>query len=96
MRTRNKGYSHYGFEPGEEKSLKELCRRNDFKTYMMIHMAAYKAHPGIADDLAYSLINGLSYDKIEFIKTTPISKVDFYGYQRECLYFFKKMLEQQR
>lgn len=93
MRTREKSYDDYGFAPGEEKRLKELCREKNFKTYILIHLAARKACPDMAEDIAYSLLKGLSYEKILFIHSLPISKNDFYAYRRKCLYFFKRMSE---
>lgn len=95
MKTRHISYNDYGFAPGEEKQLKEHCRRKDFKTYIIVHLAAYKANPEIAEDLAYSLINGLSYEKMEFTHNIPIPKVDFYAYRRKCLFIFKRIIQNQ-
>ena len=96
MKTRCKSYDDYGFEPGEEKQLKEACRKKDFKTLTMLTVASYKSNPGIAIELIYSLVNGLSYDKLESINYIPVSKVDFYAYRRKCLYYFKLMSEKQK
>lgn len=91
MRKREMGYQEYGFDLGEEKQLKEYCKKSDFSDHDTLLQAAISSNPAIAADLYYSLITGLSYDKISIIRYIPISKVDFYGYQRSCLATFRKL-----
>ena len=92
MKTRKISFREYGFEPGEEKRLKEYCRKSDFNDHTDLINAALSANPSIANDLYYSIVTGLSYDKIGRIRYIPITKVDFYGYQRKCLNIFRNFL----
>ena len=92
MRTREKGYEKYGFEPGEEKRLKEYCKNEGFSDHDILLQSAISSNPQIAVDLFYSLINGISYDRLMTLKYIPIPKTDFYGYQRKCLSMFRNLL----
>lgn len=92
MKTRFTGYDDYGFLPGEEKAIKEACRKINVEPRVLISMAAFRANPGIAEDITFSIINGVSYEKICIIRNVPISKVDFYAYRRKCLYYVKEIL----
>ena len=90
VKTRYKGYSDYHLEPGEEKELKALCRKKDFKTITTLLLAAYKAYPELAYALAFSLHYSASYEKICNIYDITIPKVDFYGHRRKTLFYFKR------
>lgn len=90
MRTRNKGYSEYEFASGEEREIKAMCRKRDFKTVTTLLLAAYKAYPEIAFALAFSLHYGVSYEKTCNAYDISIPKVDFYGHRRKTLFYFKK------
>ena len=92
MKIRGMKYSDYGFEKGEEKSLKEYCRLESFADHETLLQSAISANPAIAGDLFYSLLNGLSYDSLIKIKYIPYSKCDFYAYQRRCLSVFRNFL----
>lgn len=92
MRKREMGYQEYGFYPEEEKRLKEYCQKSDFSDHDTLLQAALSANPSIAADLYYSLVTGLSFDKLSNYRYIPIPKVDFYGYQRNCLWIFKDLM----
>lgn len=92
MKTREKGYTDYGFDCGEEKKLKEYCKNSEFREFDTLLQSAISSNPAIAGDLFYSLLNGLSYDSLEKIKYIPYSKGDFYAYQRRCLSVFRNFL----
>lgn len=94
MRKRNMGYQDYGFDVGEEYKLKEYCKIADQLDQSDLLQSAYCANPYIAHELWYTLITGLSYDKLASIHYIPISKTDFYAYQRACLAQFKDILIQ--
>ena len=94
MRKREMGYAEYGFSPGEEQDLKHYCRSPDFTEHEMLHKAAMEANPSIGPDIYYSLVKKLSYDRLNDTQYIPISKVDFYAYQRICLKKFKEMREE--
>lgn len=91
MRKREMGYQEYGFDPGEEK-LKEYCRKSDFSDHEILLQSAVSSNPAIAADLYYSLVTGLSFDRISNFRYIPIPKVDFYGYQQNCLAIFRNLL----
>lgn len=92
MRKREMGYQEYGFDEREEKCLKEYCRKSDFTDHGILLQAAISSNPAIVADLYYSLVKGLSFDRISNIRYIPIPKVDFYGYQRNCLAIFRNLL----
>jgi hypothetical protein len=91
MRTREKGFFEYGFQPGEEKEIKALCRKRDFKTVTTLLLAAYKAYPELAYALAFSLHYGVSYRRVCEICNLPILQEDFYGYRRKTLFYFRDL-----
>lgn len=99
MKTRQTSYTDYGFVDGNIKSekesskLKEYCRKPDFDEHVNLMHAAVSANQSLASDLYYSIVNNLSYEDISRIKYIPISKTDFYGYQRKCLYLFRDLLK---
>ena len=92
MRKREKSYQQYGFAPGEEQDLKHYCRSPDFTDHDTLLQAAIASNPSIAADLYYSLVRGLSFDRLNDVRYIPIPKVDFYGYQRNCLAIFRNLL----
>lgn len=92
VRTREKSYIDYGFEPGEEKKIMEYCSDGHFSEHDLLLQSAISANPYIASDLYYSIVNGVSYESLEKIKQIPLSKPDFYGYRRKCLAIFRNWL----
>uniref|UniRef100_A0AAU8AYV3 Transcriptional regulator n=1 Tax=Dulem virus 35 TaxID=3145753 RepID=A0AAU8AYV3_9CAUD len=98
MKTRQTSYVDYGFVEGnikkkkESNRLKEYCRKPDFNDHITLMHAAVSANESLAGDIFYSIINNLSYEDISRIKYIPISKTDFYGYQRKCLAQFRDLL----
>ena len=88
-RTRNKSYADYGFLPEDVKKWESICRKPDIDTRRMLRDAAYDANPEIAEDLIFSLANGLSYERMEVIKVMGINLVDFYAYRRKTLAIFR-------
>lgn len=59
---------------------------------MLVHYAAYNVNPDIAEELTYSIIKALSYDRLSVLRYIPIPRVDFYAYRRKTLAEFKKLL----
>lgn len=98
MKTRNTSYTDYGFQESEKESkrLKKYCCQPEFDEHVTLMQAAVSANASIAGDLFYSLRENLSYDEIERIKYIPISRGDFYGYQRKCLFIFRDLLRMYR
>lgn len=95
MRTRAKRYSDYGFKPGEQERLKKYCQSVGFCDNSILLQAAMSANPVIKDDLYYTIVTGISYDKLNDVRKILLPKNDFYGYQRKCLDIFRNLLIQQ-
>ena len=87
-------YEDYGFQPGEAKKWETLCRQPDLKVRYTLRDAAYQSNPDIAEDLIFSLANGLSYERMEVIKVMGINLVDFYAYRRKTLALFRDKWDQ--
>lgn len=92
MRTREKGFSDYGFSPEEEKKLKEWCRQVDFSEEILLLESAKKANASIFNDVYFSIVKGLSYEKLDKKVYQCIEKNSFYGYQRKTLAIFREAL----
>lgn len=90
MRTRDRGYEDYGIRDGEERQLMELARSTCHRK--ALRDAAYQANTGIAEDIIYSVVNGLSYDRLSQIRDIPAKKDDFYAYRRKALAIFRDIL----
>lgn len=82
----------YGIDRDEAKNLQELCRKPDITTRYALRDAAYQSNPEIAEDLIFSLANGLSYERMEVIKPMGINLVDFYAYRRKTLAIFRDIM----
>lgn len=82
-------YADYGFAPDDVKKWEALCRNPDLKVRYALRDAAYQANPSIAEDLIFSLANGLSYERMEVVKPISINLVDFYAYRRKTLALFR-------
>lgn len=92
MRTRQKGFADYGFSPGEETKLKEWCRKPDFAEEFLLLESAKMANASIFNDIYFSVVRGVSYEKMDFKVYQNIGKGDFYGYQRKTLAIFREAL----
>lgn len=92
MKTRKMGYSDYGFAPGEEKKLIKYCRRSDFAESLLLKDACRDSNECIADNLFFSIVYGMSYNKLTCKNYIPLSEVDFYAYRRKALGLFRKGL----
>ena len=89
MRTREKGFADYGFSQGEETKLKEWCRKPDFTEEFLLLESAKMANKDIFNDIYFSIVRGVSYEKMDFKVYQNIGKGDFYGYQRKTLAIFR-------
>lgn len=92
IRVRETGYDDYGLEPGEDKKIKKYCASAGFDDHLLLFNSALDANKQLASELYYSISKGLSYEDIDRVCYIPISKGDFYGYQRKTLYIFRDML----
>ena len=91
MRVRDTSFETYGFAPGEEKDLIERAKRAPYKEKQLLFVIANDVQPAIADDLYYSLVSGLSYDRLTGCKEIDYTKNDFYGYRRKCLAIYRNV-----
>lgn len=92
MRTREKGYSDYGISDAEVKELIQKSRTAAGRSLMQ--KAAFQANPELAEDLIYSIVNDLSYDRICIIRDIPAKKDDFYAYRRKAMSIFRDMIRE--
>lgn len=90
MKRRETYYKDYGLSNDDVKRLKSLCKKLDEDGQIALFGCAVSANIGVASLIYISLVYGLSYDLISSIMYIPISKTDFYAYQRYCLYLFSK------
>lgn len=86
-------YSDYGFEPCEEKRLLQYCQSYDFDKKQWLLQAALASNADLANDIYYSIVGNLSYDRLNTVKYIPASKTDFYGYRRKCLALFRDFMQ---
>lgn len=92
MKTRQMGYADYGFDEKEDKKLKAYCTRPEFEDQILLFHACLEANRYISAVLYFSIANGVSYEDLDRIKYVPISKGDFYGWQRKAMSLFRDML----
>ena len=92
MKRRYMGFDDYGFRPGEEKQLKEWCKKLDFSEEFLLLESAKMANPNIYHDLYFSIVRGVSYEKMDEKVYQYIGKGDFYGHQRKTLAIFREAL----
>lgn len=89
MRIREKGFADYGFVPGESDKLKAWCQKSDFSEEFLLLESAKMANASIFNDIYFSIVRGVSYEKMDFKVYQNIGKSDFYGYQRKTLAIFR-------
>lgn len=92
MRTRQKSYNDYGLIPGEEKIILERIRAE--KCHCIVLKAAVDTNEMIASELYYSIINQVSFEKLDAIRYIPVAKVDFYAYRRKCIALIRERLKE--
>lgn len=89
MRIREKGFADYGFVPGESDKLKAWCQKSDFSEEFLLLESAKMANASIFNDIYFSIVRGVSYEKMDFKAYQNIDKGSFYGYQRKTLAIFR-------
>lgn len=87
-------YSDYGLAEERAKALKAQCKRLDEAGHITLLRCAFVANRAIAPALYYSLASGASYDRLFAITPIPLSRTDFYAYQRYCLYLFSQRAQE--
>lgn len=94
MRARAKSYKDYGFQRNEEKYIKYLARQSNYEQWLLLYDAAYAVGSSLANDIVYSIVNGVSYDEILKIHYIPVGRTDFYGYCRATLAAFRDKMRE--
>ena len=92
MRTRTTYYSDYGFLNQEENLLKKWCRSIDFSEETLLLECAKKVNHRICNEIYYSIVKGVSFERLDQKNYVDCGKGDFYGYQRKTLATFKEAL----
>lgn len=94
MRMRDKSYRDYGFKHGEEKYIKYLAREPNYEQRLLLFDSAYSANQSIAEDIIFSIVNGVSYDDIQKIHYIPAGRSSFYGDCRATLALFRDKMRE--
>ena len=92
MRTREKSYSDYGITEDEINYIESFCRNAGVEDRNIIKNALSEIQPYIAPYVYYSLVDGLSYEKICAKSYIYMGKGDFYGYRRQCMEAIKRWM----
>lgn len=92
MRTREKGYKDYGLTQEEVEKILEWCKKPTFKENLLLLECAKKANEYFFNDVYFSLVKGLSYERLDQKSYQECYKVDFYGYRRKTLALFRDAL----
>lgn len=100
MRTREKPFSYiwYYTFPDDEEKVKERCLKGDPEDMKTLREAIRSAAPGIENEIYDSLTKtderGRRIGYVELSKKDyiPVTKADFYGYQRKALAEFYRIL----
>ena len=93
MRTREKKLTDHGVFPGDEDKLRNRCLTADGYDRELLMDMCKSAAPGLEQQVFTSLTtrrNG--YDTQMKKDYVPVTKADFYAYQREAMAEFYHML----
>lgn len=94
MRTREKGYADYNLTLEEVTKILEWCKKPNFEENILLLECAKKAHAYFFNDIYFSIVKGLSYEKIDQKIYQNAQKSDFYGYRRKTLALFREALKE--
>ena len=94
MRTREKPFNHiwYSTWKEDEPKVRALCRTAAGYDLDLLHHAIASAAPGIEQPIKDSLTTGIGYVELSKKEYIPVTKADFYAYQRKALAEFYRML----
>ena len=85
MRTRETYFKDYGLDRQQMDKIKRWCLDASPNEKRDIILDACKnSNPALMDALYFSIVQGVGYDTLCRSKHVPISKIDFYGYQRKA------------
>ena len=83
MRIREMGWKDYNLTSKRVHDLKEYCR--DGNNISMVVRAAAFANLPLSGAIVKSLTTGIGYVELSKREYIPITKVDFYAYQRRAV-----------
>lgn len=92
MRTREMKLSDHGVPPEDEPKVRALCRTATGYDMDLLSHAIASAAPGIEQTIKDSLTTGIGYVELSKKEYIPVTKADFYAYQRKALAEFYRML----
>ena len=97
MRTRNKPFSYiwYYTFPDDEERVRKRCLNRDPEDMKLLRQAITSAAPGIEQAIFDSLTlpkKQKGYETLSKKNYIPVTKADFYAYQRKALAEFYNML----
>lgn len=95
MKTRNKSYIDYGISKQKANELKKRCQTLNARERDILMECCKCANQGIAYEMMYSLIYGVSYDKLIACVYIPALREDFYAYRRKALSLFNEHLREE-
>ena len=83
MRIREMQWKDYSLTDRRVKELREYCKDSD--NMSMVTQAAACASPSLAGVIVKSLTTGIGYVELSKREYIPITKADFYAYQRRAV-----------
>lgn len=83
MRTREMGWKEYSLTTKRVHDLREYCKEKD-NMPMVVEAAAF-ANPSLSGAIVKSLTTGIGYVELSKKEYIPITKADFYAYQRRAV-----------
>lgn len=92
MRTREMKLYDHDVPPEYEEKVRALCRTAAGYDLELLKHAITSAAPGIEKSIQDSLTTGTGYVELSKKEYIPVTKADFYGYQRKALAEFYRML----
>lgn len=92
MRTREMRLSDHGVPSEDELKVRILCRTATGYDIELLRHAIASAAPGIEQPIKDSLTTGIGYVELSKKEYIPVTKADFYAYQRKALAEFYRML----
>ena len=92
IRTREMKLYDHGVPPEDQPRLRKLCRTATGYNLDLLRHTIVSAAPGIEKPILDSLTTGIEYVELSKKEYIPVTKADFYAYQRKALAEFYQLL----
>lgn len=92
MRAREMKLYDHGVPSEDEEKVRAWCRTAKGYDLELLYNAVVSAAPGIEKPIYESLTTGIGYVELSKKDYIPVTKADFYAYQRKALAKFYRML----